>query len=506
MANITEPTREQCDAINTVGDALAWVGFAVADIIVPKIAPGSLLAHLGQEPTSNLRDLAVMTQEEVIAEIESWTFNGTRPNFSLRAKAKLAMHAFRITAGVQFRASDTALWEERQHAQKLELARVMQVASPAPPAITESSQAQPGVRSVKLKDIVDGARSDEITAMSPDALDARRARYIRLMHEPPSEEIEPTAEQLSALDHVIKGKCTPYVDFSKWTQFNDRFLRLQQFCGLIFNNEGIMTKRELLGPPNIDVWVTCFMVFATAMIMLGQLLPPIIFRYRDHIIKLVKIFGHECWAIIYQADVRLRQSHLERIRRAESAKLNSYLALDVTAATGFDPDMPWNHCFKLAVQDREFWEDHVRTPCMQIGARMKNVADFLDGDVTVANSSGSFGGVDYNVLDNASRRRLNKERQASRNRANSNRTPPPPKKKQLGNVPSTAAQPEACRLFNSGKCKSDGNGNCPINAARLHVCSKCMQKGHVVRDCPQNNVNKNKGGKGGKGYRKRQRS
>ena len=66
--------------------------------------------------------------------------------------------------------------------------------------------------------------------------------YIQLMHEPPAEDIEPSAEQISALGHMIKGHYAPYVDSSKRTQLNARFLRQQQFAELMFNIEGVLVK------------------------------------------------------------------------------------------------------------------------------------------------------------------------------------------------------------------------------------------------------------------------
>ena len=87
------------------------------------------------------------------------------------------------------------------------------------------------------------------------------------------------------------------------------------------------------------------MVFASALIMLNQVMPPVIFRYRDHIKKLVTTYGENCWAIIYQADVRMRQAHIERIRRAESHKLDEALKRNPDADTGFDPSYPWGQWF-----------------------------------------------------------------------------------------------------------------------------------------------------------------
>ena len=82
----------------------------------------------------------------------------------------------------------------------------------APAPVASHPHIQIGASIVKLKDIADGARTDEILAVTPDEMDKYRAHYAKLMREHPSEGIEPSVEQVSALSHIIRGKYAPYVD------------------------------------------------------------------------------------------------------------------------------------------------------------------------------------------------------------------------------------------------------------------------------------------------------
>ena len=190
----------------------------------------------------------------------------------------------------------------------------------------------------------------------------------------------------------------------------------------------------------------------------------------------------------------MKQNHLERIRRDESDKFDEAIRKDPTADTGFQPERPWNRCFDLAVLDKEYWDDHVKTPCFQVATKIKDIGDFIDGDVLIgSNSASSLHGIDLSALDVETRRKIQQRQRETKQRPEPKlkAKPPPPRGKNA-----QQKKPEACRAYNAGKCKSRADGKCPTDPEfRLHVCSICTSPKHSAKDCPKQ---KDKGGKGGK--------
>ena len=75
----------------------------------------------------------------------------------------------------------------------------------------------------------------------------------------PSQDEEPTTEQLSALSLQLQlGSCL--VDFASWTSHNDRFLRTVKFKAMIVGPNGTIQLHELKGPADFAQWLRYFMV------------------------------------------------------------------------------------------------------------------------------------------------------------------------------------------------------------------------------------------------------
>ena len=196
-------------------------------------------------------------------------------------------------------------------------------------------------------------------------------------------------EQLSALRYLLLFAFIPFVDFALWGPHNDRFQRRQAVSGLILGRDGSWQKAELWGPSCLDAWVACFDVLACALIMLGAVFPPFLRKYKEYIIRMVRLYGEAgCWAIIYQADVRFRREHIELIRRRLSDERQAALERDSEygSLTGFDPERPWDKCFEVATSrdEAEFWKNAIETPCFLVLARARNSATFVDGDAPIA--------------------------------------------------------------------------------------------------------------------------
>ena len=123
--------------------------------------------------------------------------------------------------------------------------------------------------------------------------------------------------------------------------------------------DGTPARQQFKGPANIMQWVSCWMVFQTGMIMYNLADYQTMVDYMEFIKDLAAQFGPKCWAIIYQADARMRRAGLETIRRAASRLLDS--AVETEASGGrlfvprnpyeFLPGRPWDYCYSMAISE-----------------------------------------------------------------------------------------------------------------------------------------------------------
>eukprot|EP00969_Alexandrium_andersonii_P109263 4820471-Alexandrium_andersonii.AAC.1 len=73
-------------------------------------------------------------------------------------------------------------------------------------------------------------------------------------------------------------------------------------------------------------------------------------------------YGPEIWALLYQADVRCRLEHMERIRIHAIADFDA--ARTAGLAHAYSPAKPWEHCFRCAAEDAAFWKREVEEPAL----------------------------------------------------------------------------------------------------------------------------------------------
>lgn len=118
------------------------------------------------------------------------------------------------------------------------------------PAITGSP-----TRKLKLSSVVDPTLDAEIQQMEQGELNRLYQEYSLKFGAHPAPEVDPSGDQLSALQQLIRAGALPYVDFSIWGPFGLRSLRKQVFTSYILNAAtGEWSKREAPGPPNILSW------------------------------------------------------------------------------------------------------------------------------------------------------------------------------------------------------------------------------------------------------------
>lgn len=117
-------------------------------------------------------------------------------------------------------------------------------------------------RKLKLSSVVDPTLDAEIIHMEATELEQVYNDYRTKFGALPSQDVDPTNDQLSGLRQLIMSKALPYVDLSIWGPFGLRTLRKQVFTSYILNaSTGEWSKKEAPGPPDVVAWEKSFRTY-----------------------------------------------------------------------------------------------------------------------------------------------------------------------------------------------------------------------------------------------------
>ena len=125
-----------------------------------------------------------------------------------------------------------------------------------------------------------------------------------------------------------------YADFALWVPFWSRMVKRLRFHGRVLNQDGELVLVEIYGPPNYEAWEASYGCFRT-----GAIMKNLIDQGRlDRNMKMIRTMAKanpKAWALIYQADVRMRLEksvHIKAmlIKKHEEALANGWRA-------NFDP-------------------------------------------------------------------------------------------------------------------------------------------------------------------------
>ncbi len=322
---------------------------------------------------------------------------------------------------------------------------------PTMPAPTPSKK-------IKLSSLVDPAAEAELIPLSASALRDLFARYQQDRGGPPGEEVEPTLEQISAIKQLVDSNTPPYVDFALFGPHGRRFLKKLTYVETIFQvSSGTWVRRELPGPSNYEAWERSWGVFECASILLKIISPERLIAYQTRIRKFVTLYGPSAWPVIYQADVRMRSEHLERLRRRAEIRKDPQLTRET----------PWDYIFHLAAEDHLFWSEEVQEKAVLLLSRAIPLGR-LTGEATLAEGAQSYSGKSDDrgtggAIPHAHPVHRDKARKRPKNRDKS--AAPGPKLSPPLTMAEKASQ--VCRLFNEGKCQT------PCPHGRRHVCTNC---------------------------------
>ena len=124
-----------------------------------------------------------------------------------------------------------------------------------------------------------------------------------------------TVEQLTAVKTLVEADLVPYVDFAVWGPHGGRMMRKLKLNGNTFSSDGTLLPIEVSGPPSYDHWLASYLCLRTALISWKVIDLGRVDAYSRLIGRYVARYGQSSWFQIYQADVRCRSEHMERIRR-----------------------------------------------------------------------------------------------------------------------------------------------------------------------------------------------
>ena len=158
--------------------------------------------------------------------------------------------------------------------------------------------------------------------------------------------------QLTAIGWLLDNGYVPYVDLALWGPYAGRIFRQLKMRGLVMTGDGEFQHVEIGGPPTFAIWEANWEVAIAGYVSHKAAPLGTLMRYRAKIADLHRRCGEGAWALIYQADLRMRSEHFERLRRRGEEERTAALAAGGTNL--FDPSAPWGWVFDQACADFEF--------------------------------------------------------------------------------------------------------------------------------------------------------
>ena len=493
-----EPSNEEASAITNVETLADWCELDNTQPSTGESPRASLLSLIGLQPKAHYRAIANINADDWNALLTNWQVNGNAPPPAVLSQAGLVGRTARVLCKVEPSLAETA--DAAKHARDLELAKANSstsgnVKTSAPDAGTLSSG-----HKLKLNQVVDQTVDDEVPILKEDELQACYARHMNRMQGPPDPSAECTGEQLTGISHLIKSNRPPYVDFGIFGPHGYRIRRKVKLAGMVLGPGGVLQAIEIVGPPSAHDWMKCYLVLRTALIMLDQVGLATLDRYSSQITEYANRYGQVVWHIIYQADVRARLEHMERLRRV--AVEEAARAVTAGGHHEFDIDKPWNYVWAKMVDDATFWRKEIEEPCVLVLAKTTSLPSMIGGDAPAASSGGGtsrsqqqvitpgtssahYRGGDIGISDGPMRKKMRQHNQRSSGHLNTNRS---------GHA--------LCAGFNAGTCLELMPGaqgyKCSRDPNKVHQCSKCLSTEHGASSCNRPAARQPREGKGHK--------
>ena len=223
---------------------------------------------------------------------------------------------------------------------------------------------------IKLNILIDPSLDSELVRLPQAKIRQLFTRYEEVRGGEPAEDVEPTVEQISALSQLFSSDLPPYADFSLWGPYGKRMVGKLQYQAWNFQPDGTWHRKELPGPPTFDHWWLSYRVLRTTTLLLEMAPPEHLDNYGEMVRTFATKYGPTCWWLVYQADVRMRSEHFERLRRAAERGTDPKIK--------FDPAKPWFSVYKMAINDKLWWDEHLHQDAVLFLTRVKSAAETAD--------------------------------------------------------------------------------------------------------------------------------
>ena len=469
-----DPPESEWPNLQTVAAVATWVGLQ-GDSKDPDTVCGSLCHLLGTDGSAHPRSLALVSEDDFKALIAQWKVPMPTPTGGVRPAAPsviqlgqgaLLGRTCRVVSGVY------------------KLSPPNPVAPPAAPSSSSDT------RKVKLSSVINQSDDLEVAILDDAAIHQAYANYRKRIGALPPADQELSSEQLSSLHSLFSSGRAPYCDMAVWGPYHHRLQKKIRLKGVRLSSQGEIIPVEICGPADFESWRESYSVFRTGCIMFDQITPARLDAYEHLIRSYHERYGRSCWALLYQADVRARLEHTERLRRV--GREEHQAAVDGGGSHSFEPKKPWEWVWEKLVLDQAFWHRELEEPALLILAKTQRISQAVDADAPVdvpTWGTQDRGGKGFVAPGPAKRRRQDGPRQHSVG--------------DDGLLTHNRRGAELCRGFQKGECKEkDRNGFCIKNTRLRHQCAKCLSEEHGANVCPvesprQPREFKPKGGKKG---------
>jgi hypothetical protein len=108
--------------------------------------------------------------------------------------------------------------------------------------------------------------------------------------------------------------------------------------------------------------------------MLELLSPAALDAYHDHVVEYHNIYGNAVWLLLYQADIRFRVEHADRVRRRMG---NVVSRLQDPNAHEYDKDHPWEYAWLHVADEVQFWTTNFERAAVLIATRVSSLGSHL---------------------------------------------------------------------------------------------------------------------------------
>jgi hypothetical protein len=177
---------------------------------------------------------------------------------------------------------------------------------------------------VKLSELVNPKWDHKLVPLSNSTVSAMYERHSETFGMDPSEDIEPTTDQIAAIKMLDDFNFVPGVDFSLFGPHGQRAINKLTYAAQMWDPETQSYKRrDLPGPPDFDTWLRSWNVFKCTCLLLDICKVEPLDAYSDHIRSLHHEHGQKHWFIILQADSTQRGilSTMATQRRIQTIRL-----------------------------------------------------------------------------------------------------------------------------------------------------------------------------------------